>query len=518
MNTHNPFHDFDKAVRLSKAKIEQLKGNRSALRSQIKNYFELNDWELPKFYSQGSFPLNTNLNPIAGGEYDLDDGVYIICPKSEKKDPATYHDRLMKAVGNHATSAKDKNTCIRVIYADGHHIDLPCYWMETERDTPQLAHKSAGFIHSDPKEFKQWVEQNIDYSNSNDQLRRVIRYLKAWQDYRESVNGDLRLACGFVWTILACENFRKAERDDLSFKLTVEAIQESLSNSFVCRRPTTPKGENVLAKYNEKTILDELKKLIEYANKAIDSKYEEDAANCWRKIFGDRFPRSKGSGMKKTSSTITIPTVAATKPYYARSFTDIKDGNSMRVTDDDMMEIRKHFPNMTYHPDRHCVCGTISFCSKYKKTKSGQLTVTQASHDDRDSFEGEYHIKIALRERGNPIVYETGDKIRNVANRQGQDLIELHFFTNDSCCLDYMTSTQALSISFYQFVVHKVYPYFAWQAFREKFGKLPPCGEYSHDPVRAKQEFNKDKRNTGRNDLCFCGSGKKRKKCHEHDM
>ncbi len=316
MDTHKLFSDFDAVIRLNTSKISKLKSNRTALRNKIKDHFKKNNWTAPKFYSQGSFPLNTNLNPIkkttsdgdVKEEYDLDDGVYFICPKSERKEPATYHDRIKKAVDDHAESVIDKTTCVRVVYIDGHHIDLPSYWLEKDGNTPQLTHKSKGFTDSDPKAFNEWVDDNISRASNNGQLRRIIRYLKAWKNYRENSNSTLELPSGFILTILACNHFSKNSRDDLSFKGTVESIKNSLNLSFTCYRPTVPTHEELLFDYSKDTVIKELTSLIDNAQKAIDSDCEKKASEFWHKVFGDRFPSGKEKDEKPKQSTASNTT------------------------------------------------------------------------------------------------------------------------------------------------------------------------------------------------------------------
>ncbi len=106
MSIRQLFSVFDSNIRLSDSKVKKLKSNRNALRSKIRDHFKEKGWGVPKFYSQGSFPLNTNLNPIkieteegdVKEEYDLDDGVYFTCPKADRKEPTTYHDRIVKTM------------------------------------------------------------------------------------------------------------------------------------------------------------------------------------------------------------------------------------------------------------------------------------------------------------------------------------------------------------------------------------------------------------------------------------
>jgi len=327
MDASRLFSEFDSAIRLSESKIQKLEKARDALREKIRKYFEEHEWETPKFHSQGSFPLRTNLNPIKKKtedgdikeEYDLDDGVYIICSEKERKQPATYHDRIYNAVDGHAKSVMDKATCVRVVYADGHHIDLPCYWLAKNGDTPQLAHKSKGYIESDPRAFKKWVDSKISDVNSGGQLRRTIRYLKAWKDFRETQNVSLRLPSGFILTILACQNFAKDSREDLAFKNTVQQILDSLDYNFSCYRPTVPTDEDLLEVYSKEVVLGEFAKMLDRAEKALEADSEISASEYWRKIFGDRFPLGKdGTPLRATSEGGNTVRIGVTKPWQSR--------------------------------------------------------------------------------------------------------------------------------------------------------------------------------------------------------
>ena len=311
MDTHKLFKNFNSTIVLASSKISKLQSNRKALREKIRNHFSEKKWGMPKFYSQGSFPLGTNLNPIkktasdgsVKEEYDLDDGVYFICLESDRKEPSTYHDRIKKAVDGHAESVIDKTTCVRVVYADGHHIDLPSYWLEKDGNVPQLAHKSKDFINSDPKAFKDWVDDKISATNHSGQLRRIIRYLKAWKDYRENQNSSLKLLSGFILTILACNHFSENGRDDLAIKETVEAIKRRLNTNFACYRPTVPTNEDLLESFSKNVVIKELESFIDNAQKAIDSDCKKTASEHWRKLFGDRFPLGKEEEKSATHSS-----------------------------------------------------------------------------------------------------------------------------------------------------------------------------------------------------------------------
>jgi hypothetical protein len=308
MNTHKLFKDFNGKIKLVESKRQKLKSNRKALRDKIRKFFKEKEWQMPVFYSQGSFPLQTNLNPILKEtedgeikeEYDLDDGVYFICSESDRAAPTTYHSRIIQAVGDHAESISNKNTCVRVVYADGHHIDLPTYWLKKDGKTPQLAHLSCGYTESDPKAFKYWVDKQINETNTTGQLRRIIRYLKAWKNYRESQNSSLKLLTGFIFTILVCNHYVEDDSDDVSIKKTVESIKNALDYNFACYRPTVPTAEDLLVSFNDNTILKELDNFIVKANNALDCECEKEASEYWRMLFGERFPLGESKDLSES--------------------------------------------------------------------------------------------------------------------------------------------------------------------------------------------------------------------------
>lgn len=326
-NTH--FEEYNGKIRLTDARRKSLKGSRKELRNKVRKWFDENkpNETKPKFSGQGSMSMDTIINPIPrkikkGNEektvlyYDVDDGIYFVGDK-EPKDrptPATYHSWIYDAVKGHTDQDPiDKNTCIRTLFADGHNIDQPIYYKKD--NTPELAHKKDGWIDSDPKAFTDWFN---DLAEKQPQLRKLVRYGKGWSDNREFLNGSKPMPSGLIITILIAENaiYRK-DRDDVALKETLQAIQRKLNISFECKRPTTPKGENLLANYEHKDyFMDCLAKFIDDATKALQEKNFKKATELWRKHLSDRFPL--GDDKDETSNgsvglgTIITPT---TKPY-----------------------------------------------------------------------------------------------------------------------------------------------------------------------------------------------------------
>lgn len=313
-DNHEQFIEFNNTITLDNSKKEELRENREALRKKIIKYFEdnLSDKTKPEFREQGSYKMFTIVNPIPKEEedeegnlkkmypYDLDDGVVFVDKEENREKISTYHNWIYNAVKDHTTKgAERKNTCIRVLYADGHHIDLPIYFeVKDSNSNPELAHKSEGWVESNPKEFYEWFN---DEAQKDYQLRRIVRYLKAWRD-KQNDSYSTKMPSGLVLTILATNHFSSDERDDVAFRDTLQAIKDELDKEHKCERPTAKKGEDLLTKYSETHFKDRLQKLIDSGTKAIDDDNPKEACKKWQKHLGDRFSCSNVEDTSKSKA------------------------------------------------------------------------------------------------------------------------------------------------------------------------------------------------------------------------
>mgnify|MGYP000192326980 CR=1 FL=1 len=292
-NLNKLFSEFNDKITLSSEKSNSLKKSRDALRSDIKKWFSDKGKPQPKFCWQGSYAMKTVVNPLDDKEYDLDDGVYIQGYEAQDMDDwissTTAHSWIKDAVNDRTQiQTIDKNTCVRVPYAAGYHIDLPMYICKD--DVAYLAHKSDGWTESDPKAFKDWFVGKVVSSEYGEQLRSIVKYLKAWRDYKSVPLKGIEI------TILATNSFDKyTDRDDKSLRNTLEDILSCLEEEFSCVKPVAP-GEDLFdgtSETKKTTIISGFKSLKENLDKAILENDEKKASEYVRKSFGDRFPLGK---------------------------------------------------------------------------------------------------------------------------------------------------------------------------------------------------------------------------------
>lgn len=282
-NCDKLFKEFNNTIKLSKAKKDSLRTSRDSLRKKAKDKFKDKGYEL-KFHWQGSFAMNTIIMP-KDGNYDVDDGAYIQGAEVPNEKIETLRKWLIEVAEEHTTlPPENKASCVRVLFKEKYHVDLVLYHKKSGAH-PKLAHKSNGWVDSDPKEFMEWFNKRCD---ENGQLKRVVRYFKAWGD---ELRGEM--PSGIIFTILTANNIRFDDRDDISFLRTMESIYATLKVLFVCYRPTTPTSEDLFAGYSEtrkKYFMDRLSSFIQSGNQALEMANQKDACPKWQKHFGERFP------------------------------------------------------------------------------------------------------------------------------------------------------------------------------------------------------------------------------------
>ncbi|MEQ9373076.1 MAG: hypothetical protein RIG63_29255 [Coleofasciculus chthonoplastes F3-SA18-01] len=283
---HKLFLKFNSIIELNAKRKESLRISREAVRNKIRNFFkEKQNGLYPRFHGQGSFMMNTIIKPL-DGEFDIDDGIYFLVKHQPLQSIDTFHRWICEAVDSHTKEKPiDKMTCARVVYKGHYHIDLPIYYI-VEGSCPKLAHKRDGWISSDPKTFIKWFQSQTD---DKGQLRRIVRYFKAWIDCKSGT-----LPSGLIFSILATENIRFNARDDIALYETLKNIKNKLDSNFTCYRPTTPTYEDLLKEYsqtNKEYFKNQIDRMISSAKKALDDNTsQKDACKEWQKHFGDRFP------------------------------------------------------------------------------------------------------------------------------------------------------------------------------------------------------------------------------------
>lgn len=306
-NLNYLFQEFNNELSITSSKRNKLMASKNHLREKIRCHFKKNhEGYTPQFFIQGSYKLKTLIR-TKDDTCDLDDGVYF------KSNPdnvtgTTLQKWVKEAVeGTTDATPTHKKKCIRVDYKAGYKIDLPVMVFDEDKDNhPHLAVKKCDFQDDDPKEF-------VDYfkTKKTEQMVRVIKYLKAWCDYKRQ-----DMPSGLAMTVLTLKHLQKNQRDDVALKYTLIEIEKDLKRNFKCKMPTTPK-DDLFEDYSEvkrKNFMDNLSDFITDAKMAIDEPNHLKSSRLWHKHLGDRFPL--GEDKSDNGSKSFIKTAGTSKPYY----------------------------------------------------------------------------------------------------------------------------------------------------------------------------------------------------------
>ena len=168
-----------------------LKQKKDIIVTRVKAYLKTNSLPTCEEFIQGSYKMKVGIVAIKGSEYDIDVGLRFAFNESEHT-PETVRGWVFSAVDGHTESVEKKAPCIRVNYSDGYHVDLVSYarWEDAGgAEQHRLAHKAKGWRPANPPALVQYVldarkpfEGTVDSATQTDQFRRVVRYLKRWND------------------------------------------------------------------------------------------------------------------------------------------------------------------------------------------------------------------------------------------------------------------------------------------------------------------------------------------------
>lgn len=311
-NCNNLFQEFNDELQIPKTKKDAIKVSDDALRKCIRDYFKKNHPNYkPTFYQQGSSKIKNRIR-TKDDTCDLDDGVYFK-DNPDNVTGTTLQSWVKNAVdGITEATPSHRKKCITVDYKAGYNIDLPVLIFDKAVDAhPKLAVKDSEFQLDDPKEF---IDEFNKVKDTDGQLIRITRYLKAWCDYKRE-----KMPSGLAMTVLAMKHFQKNNRDDVSLKFVLIEIEAELKRGFKCVMPTTPK-DDLFADYDETRKSNFLKNLADFisdAKKAVDTeKNQLKASRLWQANFGKTyFPDGEDKDENTESIKQLSTTIGNAKPY-----------------------------------------------------------------------------------------------------------------------------------------------------------------------------------------------------------
>ncbi|HZW14455.1 MAG TPA: CBASS cGAMP synthase [Noviherbaspirillum sp.] len=256
---------------------------------------------------QGSYKYATLIKPVhMQEEYDVDVGVYFEWGDEQNAEPSPrqlrewvqeellVYQRTCSEL--RSVEAPPKQRCSRASYIRQFHIDTPVYHLHSEKESRRLACWSNDWENSDPKLLYKWFRDAVT-GDDREQLRRLIRYLKAWaavsfDDIPESRPSSILL------TVLVTEAYQNLgfQRlfgidDDDALIAVIKAIHERLIGDHRVPNPVDRHEDlNRMSNDSWDGFVPQLDVLLDIARRASDATDEAAAALIWSEAFSFLMP------------------------------------------------------------------------------------------------------------------------------------------------------------------------------------------------------------------------------------
>lgn len=304
----------------------------------------------PRFFTQGSWAYKTLNAPAQNHQQaDVDDGCYLplsfVAQSTRPSVAATVfftaaEEALVPLIKERRWKLiTDKPTCIRIEISTYAHIDVPLYaipdhefatltkaaamdhgfynlqeavrkaerdaWTALPRNCVLLAHRECDWMESDPRPVKEWFLAEVEAKG--EQLRRVVRYLKAFRDWQWASGGPSSI----LLMAAAAPLFEKRKcRDDVALLDVVTALPTKLRAGV--NNPIDDR-ESLTERFG-KELVEEAAKKFESLGKmlrgSLNATNEAQACSWMINEFGPRFP-DRADRVKVVSVAATIVSAPA---------------------------------------------------------------------------------------------------------------------------------------------------------------------------------------------------------------
>lgn len=287
----------------------------------------------PRFFTQGSWAYKTLNAPAQPPQQaDVDDGCYLPLGFLNQTDSPSVAAEVFFGVAEKALAdlvekrgwkLSGKPTCIRVEISEFAHIDIPLYaipdnefetlvkaenvkraaldshnfaeaamesWEELPKTKVLLAHREEGWMHSDPRPVKEWFVDQVETKGV--QLRRVVRYIKAYRDWTWKSGGPSSI---LLMAAAAPLFVKQDRRDDQALVDVVKQLPAVLRKGV--SNPINPKEsltDRLRASSTDVDMVEQAALRFEDLGRrlqaALDAGNAQQACAWLQGLFGPRFP------------------------------------------------------------------------------------------------------------------------------------------------------------------------------------------------------------------------------------
>lgn len=282
------FDAFLNEVSIGEPQTSRMESAVSAITSFLAGKYGVRE---SSFFLQGSYPNNTAVEPVEGGEYDVDLVAVCVDPTTGADDSLDTLADHFKSDGRYRDRVVRKKPCVRLEYAPDDvgkfHVDVvPVRKTQVLRPPLEAPRRRAGWHETAPSEYTQWC------LSKGENYARTVKILKRWRDEQQSVRDSIK---SIVLQVLIAEHMPQALTDADRVARTIRGLHSSLSELSgppTVINPVLP-AENLAARWTVdsfESFVQELEEAVEWVDKAEGATDKVEAAEAWREILGEDFP------------------------------------------------------------------------------------------------------------------------------------------------------------------------------------------------------------------------------------
>jgi hypothetical protein len=309
MKLEGAFEDFYDAIKLGQVP----EGRIAEAWSRIHKYL-IDHYAVPgaAVYLQGSYANDTTVEPLPGGEYDLDvvsatalggisaEQAFADLTESLSQD-ADYKKRI--------DEEKQPERCLRLRYADeadGARFHIDVVPARASSSAPlEIPSRAGGWHDTDPQGFTAWCKSR------GQSFTRTVRMLKRWRDENQESRRGIK---SIVLQVLVAETLPSSLVDDADRIVgTFEGIKSKLAANLtsppVISNPVL-NSENLAERWPQESYASfrrEIDDAVQLARDALDAEDEAQSHDLWRRLLGDDFPPAPTSPAKRQSGPPAPP-------------------------------------------------------------------------------------------------------------------------------------------------------------------------------------------------------------------
>lgn len=282
------FEQFLQNISLGDPQVPRMN---SAARTVSQFLISSYDLSSQNVFPQGSYPNGTAIEPVAGGEYDVD--IVAVCADRTDDANAALNELegRFRADGRFRDRVKRKNPCVRLEYAGddvgSFHVDVvPARPPGAVAAPLEVPRRGVGWKGSAPAQYTAWCE------GQGPLYIRTVKMLKRWRAEQQSVRTAIK---SIVLQVLIAGAMPQLNDDAARVTATIEALHSQFALLIVppaVWNPVLP-SENLAANWSQESFESFKTELAEAAQWVAQAQRSEDpveASDIWGELFGDDFP------------------------------------------------------------------------------------------------------------------------------------------------------------------------------------------------------------------------------------